>query len=199
MRNICYSKFEIEQVVVFSKHKWCQATQLCDDKAQFPQLMINCNFYFYFQFSQTVNTLLVLGTSGARYYRCLLEKITVQIRDTLNLHGGQGLLEQGARTIALVGLPPMGCLPAVITLTSGNASHSRGCIESLSSIAVDYNQKLRTKLNDVKSYAYGTKIVYADIYKPMNEIIRNPSKFGKLVAFLYTSKFSTFILILLKP
>ncbi|CAI9783701.1 unnamed protein product [Fraxinus pennsylvanica] len=90
----------------------------------------------------------------------------------------QGLLEQGARTIALVGLPPMGCLPIVITLTPSNAFHSRGCIESLSSIAVDYNQQLRTKLKAMESYAYGTKIVYADIYKPLDEITKNPSKFG---------------------
>ncbi|CAI9758625.1 unnamed protein product [Fraxinus pennsylvanica] len=71
----------------------------------------------------------------------------------------------------------MGCLPVVITLTPSNAFHSRGCIESLSSIAVDYNQQLHTKLKVMESYAYGTKIVYADIYKPLDEITKNPSRF----------------------
>ncbi|KAL2475285.1 GDSL esterase/lipase [Abeliophyllum distichum] len=88
----------------------------------------------------------------------------------------QGLLDQGGRTIAFVGLPPMGCLPVVITLNSGNAFHSRGCSESLSSVAVDYNQKLQIKLKAMESH--GIRIIYADIYKPLDGMTKNPSKFG---------------------
>lgn len=101
------------------------------------------------------------------------------------MHFAQDLLDQGARTIAFVGLPPMGCLPILITLNSGNALHNRGCIESLSVTAVDYNQKLQMKLKTMQSHVSGATIVYADIYKVMDEMTQNPSKFGKLISLLY--------------
>ncbi|KAG6416634.1 hypothetical protein SASPL_124067 [Salvia splendens] len=47
----------------------------------------------------------------------------------------QGLLGLGARKIAFVGLPPIGCVPAVITLNSDNALTHRGCIQRLSAVA----------------------------------------------------------------
>ncbi|KAL2494795.1 GDSL esterase/lipase [Forsythia ovata] len=93
-------------------------------------------------------------------------------------HFVQDLIDQGGRIIGLVGLPPLGCLPAVITLTLGGAFHNRECIESLSSVGFDYNQKLQNTLKTMESYAYGAKIVYADIYTPLDEMIRNPSQFG---------------------
>ncbi|KAL2475289.1 GDSL esterase/lipase [Abeliophyllum distichum] len=88
------------------------------------------------------------------------------------------LIDQGGRIIGLVGLPPLGCLPVVITLTLGSAFHNRECIESLSSVGFDYNQKLQNTLKAMESYAYGAKIVYADIYTPVDEMIRNPTQFG---------------------
>ncbi|GFP97554.1 GDSL esterase/lipase at5g45960 [Phtheirospermum japonicum] len=88
----------------------------------------------------------------------------------------QGLLKLGARKIAIVGLPPIGCVPAVITLYSNNALSHRVCIERLSSIARDYNRLLQNKLTNVQTH--GTKIIYVDIYKPIEDIIKRPQQFG---------------------
>ncbi|EYU28037.1 hypothetical protein ABFS82_13G100900 [Erythranthe guttata] len=89
----------------------------------------------------------------------------------------QGLLEMGARRIGFVGLPPVGCLPAVITANSLDAFTKRGCIERLSSVARDYNRLLQSKLKK-STQSHGAKIVYIDIYNPIEDMVKNPQQFG---------------------
>ncbi|KAK4491644.1 hypothetical protein RD792_002407 [Penstemon davidsonii] len=91
----------------------------------------------------------------------------------------EGLREEGASVIALVGLPPIGCIPIVITFTSGDAFRRRPCTDSLSSIALDYNQKLQNMLRSIQNPT--SKIVYVDIYKPLTDMIQNPSPLGRKV------------------
>ncbi|KAL6546547.1 hypothetical protein OROMI_022268 [Orobanche minor] len=88
----------------------------------------------------------------------------------------QGLLNMGARNIAFVGLPPLGCVPAVITINSGNALSHRRCIERLSSVARDYNRLLQNKLTAMQNH--GIKIKYMDTYKPLDDMIKRPQQFG---------------------
>ncbi|KAL0295822.1 UNVERIFIED_CONTAM: GDSL esterase/lipase [Sesamum angustifolium] len=89
----------------------------------------------------------------------------------------QGLREEGATVIGLVGLPPIGCLPIVITVTSAEADGERRCNDSVSSIALDYNQKLQKMLEAMQNSS-SIIIYYADIYKPFNDIIQRPSRYG---------------------
>ncbi|CAN4087192.1 unnamed protein product [Withania somnifera] len=85
----------------------------------------------------------------------------------------QELLNEGARRIGMVGLPPMGCLPIVITLHSDNAFSKRDCIDFYSSIARDYNSKLQKKLNNmqIRSPKLVSRIAYMDIYGPLMDMI----------------------------
>ncbi|KAK6777257.1 hypothetical protein RDI58_023974 [Solanum bulbocastanum] len=85
----------------------------------------------------------------------------------------QKLVDQGARRIGMVGLPPMGCLPIVITLHSDDAFSKRNCVEFYSSIARDYNSKLQNKLNGVqiKFANLGSRFAYLDIYGPLMDMI----------------------------
>ncbi|CAA2954887.1 GDSL esterase lipase At5g45960-like [Olea europaea subsp. europaea] len=84
----------------------------------------------------------------------------------------QGLLDEGARRIGVVGLPPIGCLPIVITLYSDNAFYKRECIDRYSSIARDYNQKLQTQLSAMKLKLAnsGLRIGYMDVYGPLEDM-----------------------------
>ncbi|KAK4440008.1 GDSL esterase/lipase [Sesamum alatum] len=84
----------------------------------------------------------------------------------------QALLDEGARRIGIVGLPPMGCLPVVITLYSDTPILKRDCISNFSSIARDYNQML---INELKSMqlqmrSSGARIAYIDIYGPLEDM-----------------------------
>ncbi|KAL9325265.1 hypothetical protein ACSQ67_005910 [Phaseolus vulgaris] len=94
----------------------------------------------------------------------------------------QNLWKEGARKIALVGLPPMGCLPLVITLNSHNVLLERGCVEMYSAVARDYNMMLQHELfllqlnfSDVPP---GAKISYLDIYGPLDNMIQEHQKLG---------------------
>lgn len=91
----------------------------------------------------------------------------------------KSLWELGARKIGVVGLPPMGCLPVVITLKSNSISQ-RGCIESLSSVARDYNQLLQTRLFGLELMLQDcvTKIVYVDAYSPMADMAHGTGNFN---------------------
>ncbi|KAK3011174.1 hypothetical protein RJ639_011747 [Escallonia herrerae] len=84
----------------------------------------------------------------------------------------QGLWEQGARRIGVVGLPPMGCLPIVITLYSDNAFLHRGCVEFFSSVAATYNSMVKNELNSmqVRSAKYGSRIAYMDVFETLTEM-----------------------------
>ncbi|KAH6790329.1 GDSL-like Lipase/Acylhydrolase superfamily protein [Perilla frutescens var. frutescens] len=86
----------------------------------------------------------------------------------------QELFDQGARRIGVVGLPPMGCLPIVITLFADNPFLKRDCIANFSSIARDFNQILQTELNamqlQVEEAASGASIAYLDAYSPLEEM-----------------------------
>ncbi|KAL6574046.1 hypothetical protein OROHE_001588 [Orobanche hederae] len=84
----------------------------------------------------------------------------------------QGLLDEGARRIGVVGLPPMGCLPIVITLYADNPILKRDCISNFSSIARDYNQKLQKELNDMQLQLQpsGSRIAYMDVFGPLEDM-----------------------------
>ncbi|KAL9236814.1 hypothetical protein vseg_011440 [Gypsophila vaccaria] len=88
------------------------------------------------------------------------------------------LWDEGGRKIAVAGLPPMGCLPVVITMKANNSISDRSCIEPLSAVARDYNKLLQNELISLQLYLANnvTKIVYIDIYTVLNDIIQGNQK-----------------------
>ncbi|XP_020975169.1 GDSL esterase/lipase At5g45960-like isoform X4 [Arachis ipaensis] len=84
------------------------------------------------------------------------------------------LLREGARKLGVVGLPPMGCLPIMITFNSNNALLERGCVDMFSSVARNHNLILQNQLNFMQlnsSMSTGAKIYYVDIYEPLSNMI----------------------------
>ncbi|KAI3743680.1 hypothetical protein L1987_56742 [Smallanthus sonchifolius] len=87
----------------------------------------------------------------------------------------QSLWNEGGRKIGVVGLPPMGCLPIVITLFSDNALFDRGCIDFFSSVGRTYNSMLQNRLNlmqfDHAQPQLGGRITYIDAYSTLFGVI----------------------------
>ncbi|XP_031091978.1 GDSL esterase/lipase At5g45960-like [Ipomoea triloba] len=88
----------------------------------------------------------------------------------------QELIKEGAQLIGIVGLPPIGCLPIVITTFSGRPFSGRQCLDTYSAVAREYNQMLQDSLQTMKNEC--KRIVYADIYKPIDDMVQNPTKYG---------------------
>ncbi|PIA46871.1 hypothetical protein AQUCO_01500422v1 [Aquilegia coerulea] len=88
-------------------------------------------------------------------------------------HFVQGLLDLGARKIAMVGLPPIGCLPFLLAL-----NHQHECIETYSIAAKQFNQMLQEELKAMQNANPGVLLIYADIYEPLQGIIQNYKESG---------------------
>lgn len=103
------------------------------------------------------------------YQQFILQSVKQLLKD---------LWDEGARKIAVTGLPPMGCLPIVITLNSENAILERGCIEKYSRVGMEYNQMLQNEVNSMRGRLahLGAKIDYIDIFTPLVDMIQGVGK-----------------------
>lgn len=89
-----------------------------------------------------------------------------------NLHG------LGARRIGVTSLPPLGCVPAAITLFGGG---SNDCVAKLNADAQGFNRKLTAEVRSLAKQLSNLKIAVFDIYKPVFDLVQKPSDFGNAV------------------
>ncbi|RDX97922.1 GDSL esterase/lipase [Mucuna pruriens] len=87
----------------------------------------------------------------------------------------RNLYALGARRIGVTTLPPMGCLPAAITLFG---SDSNQCVARLNNDAVNFNKKLNTTSQSLQKTLSGLKLVIFDIYQPLYDLVTKPSENG---------------------
>jgi phospholipase/lecithinase/hemolysin len=79
--------------------------------------------------------------------------------------------------VIITGLPPVGCLPVQITANFKDPNN-RTCVQEQNLDAQSYNQKLANLLPKVQQSLPGSKVIYADNYEPLNDMINNPQKYG---------------------
>ncbi|OMO70393.1 Lipase, GDSL [Corchorus olitorius] len=87
------------------------------------------------------------------------------------------LYNEGVRRIAIAGLPPMGCLPLLITARL-KPLFDRTCLEDENRDARAYNAKLVRLIPRLEKSLPGTKIAYADVYTTMMDMMNHPRKYG---------------------
>ncbi|KAM7481039.1 hypothetical protein LguiB_005622 [Lonicera macranthoides] len=81
----------------------------------------------------------------------------------------------GGRKMALFGAPPIGCLPFSRTVAGGPF---RRCSKVRNQAAKLYNTKLLSQLDSLNASLPQARVVYIDIYNPLNDLIQNPTKYG---------------------
>ncbi|AED90658.2 GDSL-like Lipase/Acylhydrolase family protein [Arabidopsis thaliana] len=89
----------------------------------------------------------------------------------------QNLYDLGARKIGVTTLPPLGCLPAAITLF-GETGNNNTCVERLNQDAVSFNTKLNNTSMNLTNNLPGLKLVVFDIYNPLLNMAMNPVENG---------------------
>lgn len=78
----------------------------------------------------------------------------------------------GARRVVVVGVPPFGCMPLVLTFRGETK-----CDEALNKLALSFTTKLKQKLTSLKG-SLGIKTSFVDIYTIIRTVIQNPKSHG---------------------
>ncbi|CAN4103683.1 unnamed protein product [Withania somnifera] len=91
------------------------------------------------------------------------------------------IYQMGARKISLTGLPPMGCLPSerATNYVSGNGD---GCNEKYNNVAKHFNVMLGGLVQRLNKELPGIRVVLADAYNLLLQMITKPSSYGIQVA-----------------
>ncbi|KAM0938716.1 putative triacylglycerol lipase [Dioscorea sansibarensis] len=77
--------------------------------------------------------------------------------------------------MAVVGVPPVGCVPSQRTIEGGIERH---CVPLYNQAAVMFNLKLSTELERLNKTLTGAQVVYIDIYTPLLDLIMRPFAYG---------------------
>ncbi|KAL6606626.1 hypothetical protein ACP70R_042279 [Stipagrostis hirtigluma subsp. patula] len=85
------------------------------------------------------------------------------------------LYGMGARRIGVTSLPPLGCLPAAITLFGHG---STGCVSRLNSDSQNFNRKMNATVDSLSRRYPDLKIAVFDIYTPLYDLATSPGSQG---------------------
>ncbi|XP_071700528.1 GDSL esterase/lipase EXL3-like [Rutidosis leptorrhynchoides] len=88
----------------------------------------------------------------------------------------QELQRLGPRRVVVLSLPPIGCMPTSITF--GGSTKNRSCSTIYNRAAKLFNKKLAAELNSLRSNDPPVNVVFADIYNPLLDIVKNPRSYG---------------------
>jgi alpha-L-fucosidase len=95
-----------------------------------------------------------------------------------------------AQTILVVNLPPLGCIPALLTLYGGPEAkyNSHGCLESLNSITKHHNKLLGERVAALRIKYPDAKLLYGDAHGVYTDIPKHPAKYSTQNIRLYCIK-----------
>lgn len=87
----------------------------------------------------------------------------------------QQLYGYGARQIAVIGTPPLGCVPSQRTLKGGLL---RNCAQDLNYASQLFNAKLSITLDQLAKTLPNSNLIYIDLYSPFSDILESPQDYG---------------------
>ncbi|XP_010273775.1 PREDICTED: GDSL esterase/lipase At2g30220-like [Nelumbo nucifera] len=88
------------------------------------------------------------------------------------------LYDLGCRKFLIGSLPPIGCIPLQITSRFSTDPIARRCVDDQNWDSRVYNSKLEKLSQELQSSLQGSKVVMADIYEPLMDLVSNPRKYG---------------------
>ncbi|GJN38111.1 hypothetical protein PR202_gb27123 [Eleusine coracana subsp. coracana] len=154
------------------KPKLCASPQACSEyfgKALFVIGEMGWNDY---------GLLLVGGKSVSEVQSSYMPRIVETISAAT-----EKLIIDGAKTIVVSGVPPLGCAPGnLVLLASQNKSDyepDTGCLKNLNLLAKAHNAQLRQALTRIAvKHAGAPRVTYADLYSPVIGFAASPRRYG---------------------
>ena len=87
----------------------------------------------------------------------------------------EDLIHAGARRVAFIGIPPIGCVPSQRTMSGGP---ERGCSRGHNEVAAAYNAGMVAELAALRAKHPGTLLVFMDIYGFLYDMMMHPRRYG---------------------
>lgn len=100
----------------------------------------------------------------------------------LRWRNAQGIVEFGGREVLVVNLPPLGCIPAMLTLFPDNSPDShdaRGCYKEINRITSNHNALLEESLVSLRAKYPGVKLYYGDLHGVYINMLTDPRSYSK--------------------
>lgn len=94
-----------------------------------------------------------------------------------------------AQEILVVNLPPLGCIPAILTLFNASAPHEydpNGCLKSINLITDTHNKRLEDEVIKLRAKHRKLYFYFGDVHGVYSDILRQPLKYSKALAALIT-------------
>ncbi|XP_051182215.1 GDSL esterase/lipase At5g45910 [Lolium perenne] len=134
-------------------------------------------------------SLFFVGEFGFNDYSfSLLGKTMPQVRSSVPdvvrsiAEATEGLIEHGAKTLIVPGIPPLGCSPPNLELFRSDDPTSyeprTRCLKEFNELAVHHNSLLQEALENVQTNYPNALVIYADFFTPIIKMVESPWKFG---------------------
>uniref|UniRef100_A0A8R7P927 GDSL esterase/lipase n=1 Tax=Triticum urartu TaxID=4572 RepID=A0A8R7P927_TRIUA len=134
-------------------------------------------------------SLFLVGEFGVNDYHLSFQRKTVQevrsfvpdIVATIST-AIERLIKHGARSLVVPGVIPSGCSPPILTkfADAPRAAYDSktGCLTAHNELGLYHNALLQAALSRLRANHRNVKIIYADFFGPIMEMVESPHKFG---------------------
>ena len=97
----------------------------------------------------------------------------------------QRLIEHGATSLVVPGVIPSGCSPPVLAMfpdaEPAEYDSRTGCLRAPNELGRHHNALLQASLEELRGKHPHGRIIYADFFSPVMEMVESPRKFGQYV------------------
>ncbi|KAJ1282000.1 hypothetical protein BS78_03G016400 [Paspalum vaginatum] len=92
------------------------------------------------------------------------------------------VIKHGAKTVVVSGIPPLGCSPPNLAMfpSADPAGYDprTGCLKQLNDLSVYHNSLLQEAIGDVETKRRNVRVICADFFTPIMQIVESPEKLG---------------------
>ncbi|KAG0575663.1 hypothetical protein KC19_5G021500 [Ceratodon purpureus] len=118
------------------------------------------------------------------YYKEITAKEALELVDSVVgaiITAVKRIFAFGARTFMIVNLPPLGCLPALLTLypeVDSARYDTYGCLDVFNNISKTHNALLLSRVEDLRSTYTNATFYLADYYNVYRDVLKSPADYG---------------------